>query len=98
VHNCLDARQKTDVANNFDFRIDHHFSEKNTVFARAYMLWDADTGIVAGTTSLAPSPYHTSNIGGARDHIFTPNLIMEVRGGVNVRPVQIIGMVEHRVT
>ncbi len=89
VHNCLDSRQKTDIANNFDFRIDHHFSEKNTVFARAYMLWDTDTGIIAGTNSVAPSPYHTWNIGGAWDHIFTPNLIMEVRGGVNMRPVQV---------
>jgi hypothetical protein len=87
LYNCLDARNKTDVANNFDFRIDHHFSEKNTVFGRAYMMWDTDTGIVAGTTSLSPSPYHTWNIGGAWDHIFTSNLILEVRGGFNARPV-----------
>ncbi len=87
VNNCLDARSKTDVANNFDFRIDHHFSEKNVVFGRAYMMWDTDQGIVAGTTSVAPSPYHTWNIGGAWDHVFTPNLIMEIRGGFNARPV-----------
>ena len=41
--NCLDTRSKTDVANNFDFRVDHHFSDKNTVFGRAYMMWDTDT-------------------------------------------------------
>ncbi len=35
LDNCLDSRNKTDVANNFDFRIDHHFSDKNTVFGRA---------------------------------------------------------------
>jgi len=87
LDNCLDARNKTDVANNFDFRVDQHFSEKNIVFGRAYMLWDTDTGIVAGTTSLAPSPYHAWNIGGAWDHIFTPNLVMELRGGINPRPV-----------
>ncbi len=87
VDNCLDTRNKTDVANNFDIRIDHHFSDRNTVFGRAYMLWDTDTGIEAGTTSLAPSPYHVLNIGGAWDHIFTPNLILEVRGGINSRPV-----------
>ncbi|MGO9255928.1 MAG: TonB-dependent receptor domain-containing protein [Bryobacteraceae bacterium] len=87
VDNCLDARNKTDVANNFDIRIDHHFSDRNTVFARAYMLWDTDQGIVAGTTSVAPSPYHVWNIGGAWDHIFTPKLIMEIRGGINARPV-----------
>jgi len=87
LDNCLDTRNKTDVANNFDFRVDHHFSEKNTVFGRAYMLWDTDQGIVAGTTSVAPSPYHSWNIGGAWDHIFAPNLIMELRGGINARPV-----------
>ncbi len=31
------------IANNFDFRMDHHFSDKNTVFGRAYMMWDTDT-------------------------------------------------------
>jgi hypothetical protein len=87
VDNCLDTRNKTDVANNFDFRIDHRFSDKNTVFGRAYMMWDTDTGIVAGTTSVAPSPYHTWNIGGAWDHIFTPDLVLEARGGFNARPV-----------
>jgi hypothetical protein len=71
VDNCLDSRNRTDSANNFDIRIDHHFSDKNTVFGRAYMLWDDNVGIVAGTTSAAPSPYHTWNIGGAWDHIFT---------------------------
>ncbi len=87
VDNCLDARNKTDTNNNFDFRVDHHFGVKDNVFARAYMMWDTTTGIVAGTTSVAPSPYHTWNIGGAWDHIFTPNLILEARGGVNARPV-----------
>ncbi len=89
LDNCLDTRNKTDVANNFDFRVDHHFSENNIVFARAYMLWDTDTGIVNGTNSLSPSPYHVWNIGGAWDHIFTPNLILEVRGGINARPVTV---------
>lgn len=87
VANCLDSRKKTDNASNYDARIDHHFGTKDTVFARAYMLWDAGTGIVAGTTSVSPSPYHTWNIGGAWDHIFTPNVILEARGGVNARPV-----------
>ncbi len=87
VDNCLDSRNKTDNANNYDIRIDHHLGNKDTIFGRAYMLWDTDTGIVAGTNSLAPSPYHILNIGGAWDHIFTPNLILEARGGINSRPV-----------
>ncbi len=87
VDNCLDSRNKTDNANNYDIRIDHHIGTKDTVFGRAYMLWDTDTGIVAGTNSLSPSPYHVWNMGGAWDHIFTPNLILEARGGINARPV-----------
>ena len=47
------------------------------------------TGSSRDTTSITPSPFHTWNIGGAWDHIFTPNLILEVRGGINARPVQV---------
>jgi Carboxypeptidase regulatory-like domain len=87
IDNCLDSRKTVNNANNFDFRVDHHFSDKNTVFGRAYMMWDQNNGIVAGTTSITPSPFHTWNIGGAWDHIFTSNLILEIRGGINARPV-----------
>lgn len=89
VDNCLDTRPSINNANNFDFRVDQHFGPNNTVFARAYMLWDTNNGIVAGTTSITPSPYHVWNIGGAWDHIFNPSLIMELRGGVNLRPDQV---------
>ena len=89
IDNCLDSRNSINNANNFDFRVDHHFSEKNIVFGRAYMMWDTNNGIVAGTTSITPSPFHTWNIGGAWDHIFTPNLILELRGGINARPVMV---------
>jgi len=44
-------------------------------------MWDNNNGIVAGTTSTTPSPFHTWNIGGAWDHLFSPNLVLEVRGG-----------------
>ena len=87
VDNCLDTRNKTDVDNTINVRIDEHLSDKDQIFARAYMMWDTDTGIVAGTNSLSPNPYHSWNIGGAWDHIFTPNLVLEARGGFNARPV-----------
>ena len=44
MDNCLDSRNKTDNANNYDIRIDHHFNDKNTVFGRAYMMWDTRHG------------------------------------------------------
>src|SRR5579871_118743 len=89
IDNCLDSRSNVNNANNYDFRVDHHFSDKNIVFGRAYMMWDTNNGIVAGTTSITPSPFHTWNIGGAWDHVFTPNVILEARGGINARPVQV---------
>ena len=89
VDNCLDTRSTVNNANNFDFRVDHHFSDRNMVFGRAYMMWDDNNGIVGGTTSITPSPFHTWNIGGAWDHIFTPNLVLELRGGINARPVMV---------
>jgi hypothetical protein len=89
VYNCLDQRNSINNANNYDFRVDHRFSDKNAVFARAYMMWDTNNGIVAGTNSITPSPFHTWNIGGAWDHIFTPNLILSLRGGINARPVMV---------
>jgi hypothetical protein len=89
VYNCLDSRNTINNADNLDIRIDHHFSEKNVVFARAYMMWDQNNGIVAGTSSITPSPFHVWNIGGAWDHIFTPNLVLSLRGGINSRPATV---------
>lgn len=89
VDNCLDSRPTTDDAENMDARIDQHFGTKDTLFGRASMFWDTDTIPVAGTTSYTPSIFHAWNIGGAWDHAFTPNLILDVRGGVNSKPYQI---------
>ena len=89
VYNCLDSRNTINNADNWDFRLDHHFSDKNVVFARAYLMWNQNNGIVAGTSSITPSPFHVWNIGGAWDHIFTPNLVLSLRGGINSRPATV---------
>ena len=52
VDNCLDTRNTVNNANNFDFRVDHHFSEKNVVFGRAYMMWDTEQRDRRGTQPL----------------------------------------------
>ena len=62
VDNCLDTRSKTDNSANYDIRIDHHIGKNDTIFGRAYMMWDTDTGIVAGTNSVSPNPYHVWNM------------------------------------
>jgi hypothetical protein len=89
IDNCLDSRPTTDDSENMDARIDQHFGTKDTVFGRASMFWDDDTVPVVGTTSTNPSVFHAWNIGGAWDHAFTPNLILDVRGGINSKPYQI---------
>jgi hypothetical protein len=88
VDNCLDSRPTTDDSNNIDARIDQHFS-KDTLFGRASMYWDTDIVPTAGMDIITPTIMHAWNIGGGWDHSFTPNLIMDVRGGVNSKPYQI---------
>lgn len=89
VDNCLDSRPQTDNSQNLDARIDEHLGTKDTLFGRTSMWWDTDTQIVAGTTSVTPTTDHAWNYGGGWDHTFTPNLILDVRGGYDSKPYQI---------
>jgi len=89
VDNCLDSRANTDDSKNLDARIDEHLGTKDTLFGRTSMFWDTDTSIVAGTTSVDPTIFHAWNYGGGWDHVFTPNLILDVHGGYDSKPYQI---------
>ena len=89
VDNCLDSRLSTDNSENYNVRIDEHLGNKDTLFGRASMFWDTDTGIVAGTTSISPTIYHAWNYGGGWDHAFTQDLILDIHGGYNSKPYQI---------
>jgi hypothetical protein len=89
VDNCLDSRATTDDANNMDARIDQHFGTKDTLFGRASMFWDTDIVPTGGMDIITPTITHSWNIGGAWDHLFTSNLILDVRGGVNSKPYEI---------
>jgi outer membrane receptor protein involved in Fe transport len=89
VDNCLDSRPSTDNSENMDARIDEHLGNKDTFFGRTSMFWDTDTTIVAGTTSISPTIFHAWNYGGGWDHAFSPNLILDARGGYNSKPYQI---------
>lgn len=89
VDNCLDSRPATDNAENMDVRIDEHLGTKDTFFGRTSMFWDTDTTILAGTTSISPTIFHAWNYGGGWDHAFTPNVILDIRGGYNSKPYQI---------
>ena len=84
--NYIETRPQTDTANSWQLRIDHNFSERNVVFGRLSQMWVEDIAPVAGTFETTPSTYHAYNFGGGYDHLFRPNLILDVRGGAVLKP------------
>lgn len=88
VHNdnYLDTRPETDNMNSWQIRIDQHFNGSNTVFLRLSQLWVNDTRPFAGTLGVNPQTYHAYNFGGAWDHVFSPNVILDVRAGGMLKP------------
>ena len=49
-------------------------------------MWVYDTSPIAGTISSNVSNYHAYNFGGGYTHVFTPNLLLDVRGGAMLKP------------
>jgi len=84
--NFLDSRQHTDDMNSWQVRIDQNFGNRDTVFLRLSQMWVQDTNPIAGTISSNPQSYHAYNFGGAWDHLFRPNLILDVRAGAMLKP------------
>ncbi len=85
-NNYLDSRSHTDNMNSWQIRIDQHFNDRNTMFVRLSQMWVNDTNPDAGTISQNPQTYHAYNFGGAWDHVFRPNLILDVRAGGMLKP------------
>ena len=67
-------------------RLDFHLSDKNFGFGRISQMWVYDTPPVAGTIESNISNYHAYNFGGGFTHLFTPNLLLDVRGGAMLKP------------
>jgi len=84
--NYLETRPHTDNNNGWQIRVDHNFNEKNTLFFRLSQMWVTDNQPIAGTVNTDPASYHAYNFGGAYDHIFSPSLILDVRGGAMLKP------------
>jgi len=84
--NFLDSRQHTDDMNSWQIRIDQNFGTRDTVFFRLSQMWVQDTAPIAGTISSNPQTYHAYNFGGAWDHLFRPNLILDARAGAMLKP------------
>jgi hypothetical protein len=86
--NYIEGRAQTDTSNSWQLRLDHKFNDTNTLFARLSQMWVEDVAPVTGTLETTPSRYHAYNLGGGFDHIFRPNLILDVRAGAVLKPYQ----------
>jgi len=84
--NFLDTRSHLNHANSWQVRLDHRFSERDTVFLRLTQMWVTDIAPISGTVSTDPSIYHAYNFGGVWDHTFRSNLILDVRAGALFKP------------
>jgi len=84
--NFIENRPQVDNNNSYQVRLDFHISDKNFGFARISQMWVYDTQPVAGTIESNVSNYHAYNFGGGFTHMFTPNLLVDVRGGAMLKP------------
>jgi hypothetical protein len=85
-YNFIENRPQIDNNNSYQVRIDFHLSDKNFGFGRISQMWVDDSQPVAGTISSNVSHYHAYNFGGGFTHVFTQNLLLDVRGGAMLKP------------
>lgn len=85
-NNFIDRRPEVDNMNSWQIRIDHNFGVRDTMFLRLTQLWVSDNKPVSGTFATNPQAYHAYNFGGAWDHVFRPNLILDARAGAMLKP------------
>ncbi len=84
--NFVEDRPQIDNSNSYQVRIDYHKSEKNFGFGRISQMWVYDSTPIAGTIGSNISNYHAYNFGGGYTHVFTPNLLLDIRGGAMLKP------------
>lgn len=85
-YNFVENRAQIDNNNSYQARIDFHLSDKNFGFGRISQMWVYDSQPVAGTIESNISNYHAYNFGGGFTHVFTQNLLLDVRGGAMLKP------------
>jgi hypothetical protein len=86
TQNFIENRPTIDNANSWQVKIDHRFSDKDNIFFRFSQIRVSHVDQVDGTDEFKPSKYHGNNWGGGWIHMFNPNLILDVRGGVLTKP------------
>lgn len=86
VFNYVEQRPQIDKNNSYQLRVDVHNSDRNFGFGRISQMWVSDTSPVTGAIGTTPSTYHAYNFGGGFTHVFTQNLLLDVRGGAMLKP------------
>jgi len=85
-YNFVENRPQIDNNNSYQARLDFHLTDKTFGFGRISQMWVYDSQPVAGTISSNVSNYHAYNFGGGLTHLFTQNLLFDVRGGAMLKP------------
>jgi Carboxypeptidase regulatory-like domain len=85
-YNYIENGAQVDTNNGYQVRIDINKSAKNYGFGRVSQMWVRDTSPVTGTISSNVNTYHAYNFGGGYTHVFTPNLLLDIRGGAMLKP------------
>ena len=79
---------EVDNDNTFDYRIDYHLGSADSLFFR----WNPRMGVFDNTPTGAKQSneaiYHGTDGGGGWDHVFKPNLILDVHAGWMTKPYE----------
>jgi len=84
-NNFAQIRPSTNNANSFQVRIDHRFSDNDTIFFR-YTQQNVTVFNPIGIEGSTGGSGKGRNYGGAWTHTFSPNLIFDIRAGYAGRP------------
>ncbi len=83
--NFRQTRSRKSDANNYQVRLDHHFSDRDNVFFRWNEQRVHNFQPVGDRAANSPD-FINRNYGGGWLHTFSPGLILEVRGGAATQP------------
>lgn len=86
LFNFINNVPATDNADSYTIKVDHQFSGKDSIFGRwSYLSRDAESP--NGLKSSSGSTTSAKNWGGGWVHLFSPSLVLSVRGGVARRDI-----------
>jgi outer membrane receptor protein involved in Fe transport len=85
--NFSDLRDQRQDSNAIQVRVDHHFSDRDNVFFRWTERRNA-AHVPVGDVAFREPESTNRNFGGGWFHTFSPNVMVEVRGGMATQPTE----------